>query len=609
MIVSSFSLMSMCNSLVLVKTLPSFIIIASFQKNSVTRFPCSFASPSTAAAPQCIFLLRSTGPTHLTNIYRSPAAITVAKPLPFLFIAPRVFLEMMTASDDFDFCVHVSSASYNVANDVSFDGVGGLITAAPAYQRSHSLNYRPDAAGSTNVCNDVICRNLQFGCCNEDENSTLNVAGNSFGDVLQMIRSIKTNAKGEIENDVKPLSLNIDLSLCSREVEDGGVATLAKEISALSQHNKHVKILKLLLPGMGLSHLGMKAISSVIKDCATEISLSYNYLRNEGVAILSDALCCNLSEFGLQTLKLENVGMDNIGLGHLENAFKNNASMQTLCALYLGDNNLRNANSGHGLHDLSRLLKENPQIETISLFATNLGNDGVDILAEELQKRRVVHLGRNNIGDVGAAILGKIIANTSSLEEFRVNGNPIGNTRGWKSLSAALKINTSLNFLDLTNCEIEDNGAISLASSIPCNTSLKQVILRGNYNIDESGIQSLIRCLFDTTSISGILKSNHTITNFDFYSSIAHSKLLRKLQSLCQSNQQLGPVYSCKEKMICCFKTKPWWISCLEMDNGRVILPSVLEMFTIGRCDLTGTLFDVLKSIPQIFSKYTYSNH
>ncbi|KAL7467499.1 hypothetical protein ACHAXS_007745 [Conticribra weissflogii] len=451
----------------------------------------------------------------------------------------------------------------------------------------------------------------------------------SLQSAMEGIRSIKTIfLRGSDKNDGRPcrFDFEIDFSSCEIEIEDDGIASFANELSSCTgKKDIDFHIRKLIVPGMSISQYGVEAVNSILKhswDRCEVLSLSYNYLTNKGIEKLAQAIEHNffnnrkIDEFqsinkptpsGLKVLKLENVGMDHVGIEHLRNSFKLNGAMQTLTELYLGDNNFFSGHTGKlGVRQIELLLQENPNIQTISLFATNLGDDALASLACDFQSRRILHLGRNNIGCKGVAILGKIIVGSTTLQELKLNGNPLGeNSDGWISFAESMRENTSLKYLDLTNCKIEDDGAISLAKSISNNSTLEQVILRGNYGIGEAGISALIQCLFDTTSLNHVLGSNHTLVNFDFYSSFAHIELSRQLQSLCEINFQLGRMKSKKQKFLCGITTNPWWISCWESENhhDRKITPYLLEILTSRQqVDMLGNTFSVLRNAPLILS-------
>ena len=82
------------------------------------------------------------------------------------------------------------------------------------------------------------------------------------------------------------------------------------------------------------------------------------------------------------------------------------------------------------------------------------------------------------------------------------------------SIASALEQNTSLERLDLSYCDIDDDGIQKLTSSLKkSNSTLQNLNLEGNY-ISSSGIFALLKCVYDTTSMTSLWESNHTVRSF-----------------------------------------------------------------------------------------------
>ena len=81
------------------------------------------------------------------------------------------------------------------------------------------------------------------------------------------------------------------------------------------------------------------------------------------------------------------------------------------------------------------------------------------------------------------------------------------------AIASALEQNTSLERLDLSHCDIDDDGIQKLTHSLKSNSSLKYLNLEGNY-ISSNGVYSLIRCVYDTSSMHSLWASNHSIRAF-----------------------------------------------------------------------------------------------
>jgi len=81
------------------------------------------------------------------------------------------------------------------------------------------------------------------------------------------------------------------------------------------------------------------------------------------------------------------------------------------------------------------------------------------------------------------------------------------------AISSALEQNISLDRLDLSYCEIDDRGIQKLSTSLKSNRTLRFLNIEGNYP-SSSGMYSLLKCIYDTSSIQSLWESNHTIRAF-----------------------------------------------------------------------------------------------
>ena len=85
-------------------------------------------------------------------------------------------------------------------------------------------------------------------------------------------------------------------------------------------------------------------------------------------------------------------------------------------------------------------------------------------------------MSEREIGDEGAISLASALKWNTSLLYLYLGNNEIGD-KGAIALAEALKANTSLQMLTLTRNYIGDKGAISLAEAIKWNTSLQTLYL------------------------------------------------------------------------------------------------------------------------------------
>ena len=123
----------------------------------------------------------------------------------------------------------------------------------------------------------------------------------------------------------------------------------------------------------------------------------------------------------------------------------------------------------------SSLLKDNAEKRLVlDLRGNNLGDGGAEAVAEWLKQNNTLHtlnLHYNQIGDDGAAAIAAALQTNTSLHTLRVGANQIGDV-GAAAIAAALQANTSLHTLDVAGNHIGDAGAAAIAAALQTNTSL-----------------------------------------------------------------------------------------------------------------------------------------
>ena len=133
-----------------------------------------------------------------------------------------------------------------------------------------------------------------------------------------------------------------------------------------------------------------------------------------------------------------------------------------------------------GMVAISNALKKNNSIECIELRECMLTEDDIEILCEALKLNKSIkflNLSCNNIENGGADALSKLLKINTSLEDIDIGENSI-EADGVKMLADALMSNTSLKMLDLSNNIINHEGVIALSNVLKSNTSLRYLGLR-----------------------------------------------------------------------------------------------------------------------------------
>ena len=139
----------------------------------------------------------------------------------------------------------------------------------------------------------------------------------------------------------------------------------------------------------------------------------------------------------------------------------------SLAARALAHLDLRyNRVSPASLPALVRAIEAHPSLVSVDLWANRLGDAGATIFAAVLHRLRFANLGQNDVGDAGAA-----------------------------AIAEALRGNTALRPLMLTNNRVQDAGATALAAALP-GTRITDLNLYWN-GITSAGIHVLVQAAKD----------------------------------------------------------------------------------------------------------------
>ena len=187
-----------------------------------------------------------------------------------------------------------------------------------------------------------------------------------------------------------------------------------------------------------------------------------------------DMILPKLQMMNLKTLQLLGVNMGNKGLLRL--------------AAFLGDHSsLSDFALGWDTIDesvatpLSDAVKNHPTLDQIGFAKCGLDNVAVlKIILEGCKTMKHLALTADNLGSEAVATITDFIRSNHHIERIMMK-----------------------------ECNITDTEAILFASVLMQNTSLKSINLQNN-NITEAGEKTLLKALFDPTSMDSIVESNHT---------------------------------------------------------------------------------------------------
>eukprot|EP01028_Stygiella_incarcerata_P004881 TRINITY_DN2118_c0_g2_i1.p1 TRINITY_DN2118_c0_g2~~TRINITY_DN2118_c0_g2_i1.p1 ORF type:complete len:311 (-),score=57.99 TRINITY_DN2118_c0_g2_i1:2-895(-) len=122
-------------------------------------------------------------------------------------------------------------------------------------------------------------------------------------------------------------------------------------------------------------------------------------------------------------------------------------------------------------------------LQSLSIAGNRIGTEGAIALftcLRENQSIRVLDLRREcQFGEEAAMHAGIMLKENCSLQKLFLWGNKIGSA-GTCHLAEALCTNRTLKILNISSCDIRDEGAIACGHALQKNTSLQKLILRGS---------------------------------------------------------------------------------------------------------------------------------
>ncbi|EJK47108.1 hypothetical protein THAOC_34196 [Thalassiosira oceanica] len=243
----------------------------------------------------------------------------------------------------------------------------------------------------------------------------------------------------------------------------------------------------------------MNSLKELFIDCHDEQGVLTNLNDGDMAGCIPSLGACT----GMRSLKLNYLNMSTNSCAALRGVIPR---MATLLELVLSGNSLDD--------DCTRLLVQGlldcKQIQSLDLSHNRISDNGLDVLIQSLPTSvDTLYLAMNDI----------TLARHVLLLRFRVLhiwGNTLcpGGTR----VTAASLANPecSLIDLDLSQCNVGDEGTATLAESMRNNQRLTRMSLREN-NITARGWNAFSSILCDTSSINATYNSNHTLQDLGIF--------------------------------------------------------------------------------------------
>jgi NLR family CARD domain-containing protein 3 len=287
--------------------------------------------------------------------------------------------------------------------------------------------------------------------------------------ILRLPRNQLTSAAaGSLANILKLTETLVHLDIRHNKVGQLGLAELIKPLTA--QGGDKCSLIGLNLVDNNLTRSAAPLIAELLRKNKTlqELQLGHNPLRKEGMKAIAQGLGDNPDS------KLSRIDLK-----------------ATL------------GGKGAGIRVLiTELLMRNEGIQILDLSSNNLKAAGAREFSTVFRQRNDImdlNLGRNEIGVQGVSAVANVLNENGALQGYchlqrlTLDWNQIGD-EGATILATAVRNNSTLTFLDISNNNIGSPGATELANGFASNISLKTVLLNGNC-IDDSGALALARAL------------------------------------------------------------------------------------------------------------------
>ena len=273
---------------------------------------------------------------------------------------------------------------------------------------------------------------------------------------------------------------------------------------------------------------GIEQLAELISDekCSlAKLNISNNLIGDEGAIILSHGISKNNS---LIAINLSSNHILNSGIIELAKSLKSNSGNKTIKKLNLSKNEIENT----GLIDFCTILKEENKYRFLKIdFSQNNYSDRAviefgefllnhpsilkltisNISTEEnkttffnscnnLNQLKKLNLENLDMVKANSESLNNILLSNKNILNMNISNNKSFGVEGIQGISSGIEHNSKLFSINLSHCNIGDEGAIYLSNSLFKNLDIKEIILIDN-KIGEKGTKAIVDKLLGKTSL------------------------------------------------------------------------------------------------------------
>ena len=144
----------------------------------------------------------------------------------------------------------------------------------------------------------------------------------------------------------------------------------------------------------------------------------------------------------------------------------------------------------------------------------NFSSEGLKIIAEAIRVDETLQgldISHNRISDSGVAVLSSCLKNNSTLKELDLSWNRITN-KGAKEIAEAIKVNATLQKLDISHNSISNDGVIIISECMKSNNTLQELHLSWN-RITGKGAKKIAEAIQVNTTLLKLDISHSSVSD------------------------------------------------------------------------------------------------